>query len=270
MNTTSFSLPANTAKNRRMAMRVLLTLPALTLLLGSPMEVRGQMDDFSDGNDTANPSWTHNFGYVGSTGQSWTVADGAYRLQAPNNGLQGYGYVGSFVGLSYSDVRVSADFLSFSAPLGGAFGIGARLNSDNSLANLNGYGYAYEPFAANGLGEMVLYRINNGVDLDDLNSVQVTLDPGKDYRFILDISGTTLRGSVLELGGGLVADQTVVDSTYASGVSGVFGYSSSAVGLPASDFTVDNFVVTVPEPGAGLLFGAGAAVVFAACRRRSK
>src|SRR5687768_14020144 len=40
-------------------------------------------DDFSDGNDTANPTWHHLDGAVGSPGQSWTVTNGQYRLVDP-------------------------------------------------------------------------------------------------------------------------------------------------------------------------------------------
>jgi hypothetical protein len=264
MKTTLISLSVNTPGT--LGRRLLSAVAVATMITWGASPLQAQTDNFADGNDTLNPTWTHSSGYVGSSGQSWTVSGGVYRLQAPNNGLQSYGYVGSFVGLSYTDVRVSADFLNFSAPAGGAFGLGARLTSDNSLGVLSGYGYAYEPFASSGVGEMVLYRINNGVDLDDLGSVQLTLNPGKQYTFELDVIGTTLHGRVFEVNGGLLADQTVTDATYASGVSGVFGYSNSALGLPASDFSVDN-VVVVPEPAFGLLLGLGGIVLLRFWRR---
>ncbi|MBM3881062.1 MAG: hypothetical protein FJ387_15295 [Verrucomicrobia bacterium] len=238
---------------------------ALGLALIVAPGVLGQVDTFADGDDTANPAWTHNSGYVNSTGQSWTVAEAVYRLQAPNNGLQTYGYIGSFVGEPYTDVRVSMDFVSFLSP-GGAFGVGARLNSVNTFGNLNGYGYAYEPFADSGRGEVVLYRINNGVSLTDIGSEKVTLDPAKDYTFVLEVVGSTLHGQVFEVGGGLVAEKWATDATYASGVSGVFGYSQNP--LPASDFSVDNVQVSaIPEAHTGLLLGLGVWALWAAVRR---
>jgi hypothetical protein len=248
------------------ALRYLSALTAVCVLAGTAC---AQTDDFSDGNDTLNPMWTHNSGYVGSSGQTWTVGGGLYRLQAPNNGMSGYGYVGSFMDPIATDVQVSGFFVSFPGPgSGGAFGIGARLNGSNALGGLAGYGYAYEPFAAGGLGEMVLYRINPGVSLTDLGSQQVSLDPSKDYIFLLSINGPSLHGQVFEMPGlGLVADKTAVDATYASGVSGLFGYSQNP--LPGTDFSVDNFGVSVvPEPSVWALTGLGALGLLA--RRRSR
>src|SRR5688572_30484920 len=62
---------------------------AVTALIVAPRHVRAAIfDTFSDGNDTANPAWSHLAGYVNSTGQTWDASSGGYRLTAPNNGLQ--------------------------------------------------------------------------------------------------------------------------------------------------------------------------------------
>lgn len=239
------------------------TTMAALLILGSSL-IQAQIivsDDFSDGDDTASPAWTHLSGYVGSTGQSWFVGGGtnppnAYRLIAPNNGLSGFGFVGSYTGPSIADGRVEVDFINFAGPgANPVFGVAGRLNGNNALGGLAGYGYAYEPFAAGGLGEMVLYRINPGVTLTDLGAQQVSLDPAKDYRFVLEFSGSTIHGQVFEIGGGLVAERFATDVNFGSGFSGVLGYGQSP-GIPPADFTVDNFVV-VPEPGVSLLMGLG-------------
>ncbi len=243
---------------------------AASLVFCGERGLRAQTDDFSDGNDTENPAWTHNNAYVGSIGQTWAVEGGAYRLQAPNNSpfYAGFGYVGSLVGSPYTDVSVSADFVNFVAPAGGAFGVAARLTSDNTLGSLSGYGYAYEPFADSFKGEMVLYRIDNLAGLHDIGSHKVTLDPAKDYRFVLEIVGSDLHGQVFEVGGGMVAEQSGVDATYASGVCGVFGYSQSPV--PPTDFSADNFAaMVVPEPAVSVLLGLGAAALLAVRRFRS-
>jgi hypothetical protein len=136
----------------------------------------------------------------------------------------------------------------------------------NGLGQLTGYAYAYEPFAANGLGEMVLYRINPAVDIDDIGSQQVTLDPNKDYTFVLDIQGNVLHGQVFEIGGGLVAERFATDSTYASGFSGFVAYSQ--VPVPPVNVTWDNFRVQVPEPATSLLVVSGAGVVLLGRRGR--
>lgn len=212
-------------------------------------------DDFSDLNDTGAPAWTHLSGYVNSTGQAWDASTGQYRLTAPNNGLSTFGFIGSHVGGAYSDVLVAADIVSFVGPPAGAvFGVAARLNGNNAVGGLTGYAYAYEPFAAGGNGEMVLYRINPGVSITDLGSQQVTLDPNKDYTFSLEITGSNLHGQVWEIGGGQVADKFAVDATYASGLSGVIAYSQNPI--PPVNFTIDNFS-TVPEPWSSLLMGLG-------------
>jgi hypothetical protein len=140
------------------------------------------------------------------------------------------------------------------------------LNGNNALGGLTGYSYAYEPFAAGGLGEVVLYRVNPGVSITDIGSQQVTLDPSKDYRFILEVYGSDLHGQVWEIGGGLVAERFATDSMYASGFSGLLGYSQSPV--PPTDFTADNFVTQVPEPTAGALAGLGALAIAALRRMR--
>jgi hypothetical protein len=214
------------------------------------------IDDFSDLEDTSNPAWTHLSGYVNSTGQTWDASSGAYRMTAINNGAAALGFVGSHAGPSYSNVNVMADIVNFTGPpVGAVFGVAARLNGLNGLAQLTGYAYAYEPFAAGGTGEMVLYKINPGVSLNDLGSQQVTLDANKDYTFVLDIQGTQLHGQVFEIGGGMVAEKFATDAAYASGFSGFMAYSQNPV--PPVDVTWDNFKTQVPEPATSLLVALG-------------
>jgi hypothetical protein len=223
------------------------------------------VDDFSDLNDTANPAWTHLSGLVASSGQAWDASTGAYHLTAPNNGgatpnTGQLGFVGSYVPGTFTDVRVSADFVE--PATGAAFGVAARLNGNNNPGGLRGYAYAYEPFT-NG-GEMVLYRIVAGPSLEDLGSQQVTLDlANKDYTFVLEVIGNQLHGQVFEVGGGMVAEKIGTDSNslFASGSSGVFGYSAVVAQVP-TNFTIDNFsTADIPEPAAGALLACGAAAM---------
>jgi hypothetical protein len=209
-------------------------------------------------------------GLVGSTGQAWDASTGQYRLTAPNNGLAvgangQLGFVGSYTGPSFTDVTISADFVQ--PATGAAFGLASRLDGNNAVNQLKGYAYAYEPFAAGGLGEMVLYKIT-GASLADLGSQQVTLDlANKDYKFELQMTGNQLRGRVFEIGGGMIAERMATDanSPYASGFSGVFGYSAVNAGV-TTNFTIDNFSAAVPEPAAGLLAAMGACAM--SLRRR--
>lgn len=234
-----------------------LSLIAAVACVATPQAL-AVFDNFSDLNDTANPAWTRLSGYVNSTGQTWDASTGAYRMTALNNGAQALGFVGSHVGPSMSNVTVSADLLSFiddPVAQGGVIGVAARLNGANGVGQLTGYAYVYEPFAASGAGEMVLYRINPGVSISDIGSQQVTLDPAKDYRFVLNAQGSQLHGQVYEIGGGLVGEKFATDGTYASGFSGLIAYSQ--VPVPPVDVTWDNFSSTVPEPAAVVLLALG-------------
>jgi hypothetical protein len=177
-------------------------------------------DDFSDGNDTVNPTWHHLDGAVGSMGQSWTVTNGQYRLLDPTSmtfgstfpGIETFGFVGSYVDPEFTDSRVTVDVVDFVPPAdpnSSWFGAALRLNGDNGLPNeqtgiqLHGYTYHYEGTAADGLGEMVLGILHaDGVkDISPGGAQQVTLDDSKDYRVIFEAVGNVLHGQVFELDG---------------------------------------------------------------------
>ena len=252
-----------------------LSIAALLLTVGAPAARGSVIDHFSDLNDTADPTWAHLTGLVASTGQTWDASTGQYRMTAPNNGLSALGFVGGYAGPVFSDVNVSVDVVSFlDGPVGqGApFGVAARLNGNNALNQLRGYGLAYEPFAAGGLGEVVLYRID-GASFADLAHQQVTLDPLRDYRLVLEIIGSQLHGQVFDIAtGGMVAERLANDVAYASGFAGLFAYSQTP--LPPVDVTWDNFEArgpaAAPEPGALFLIGCGVAAMAAKHRQKRR
>jgi MYXO-CTERM domain-containing protein len=234
---------------------------ATLLVIGPPRAGAQVIDHFSDLNDTANPAWTHLDGLVASSGQTWDASTGQYRMTAQNNGFSNLGFVGSYVPQSFSDVIVSADIVSFiddAAAQGAPFGVAARLDGNNAFNTLKGYGYAYEPHAFGGQGEVVLYRIN-GASIVDLGAQPVTLDPEKDYRFVLEVTGDQLHGQVFEIGGGMVAERFATDATHASGFAGLFAYSQNPI--PPVDVTWDSFSAVVPEPAVVGLAMAGALVL---------
>ena len=210
-------------------------------------------DNFSDGNDTANPTWTHLNNAVGSTGQTWDASGGKYRMFAPGNSAMGasagYGFAGSYVEPSYTDVRVTADITEFPnvGLQGSFFGIAARLNGDNSLpvvsptgtrTMLNGYLWQYESNASGGLGEMALTVLHGGgtLDISGGGSPQVTLDNTKDYRFVLEIVGDVLRGQVFEL------------NALGNVVAQVADVSRDLVAAPAAPKNYDGDASTPDEP----------------------
>jgi hypothetical protein len=233
-----------------MAHPILRSLALTALVLGWPTCASAVVvtDDFSDMNDTADPAWTHLDGLLGSTGQSWDATTGVYRLSAPSNGFENYGFVGSQVGPEYTDVRVSVDIVEFytifAPPNGPEFvNVLARSNGDNNLLSLTGYGYGYDPVANANNGEIVLYRHDANDPANDLLAQRVTLDETKDYRFILEVIGDSIHGQAIEIGSGrIVADsfQKIANATnvYASGTSGVYAYTQSPF---STLFAVDNF-----------------------------
>ena len=246
-----------------------LSIAFILIVVWAPVARGSVIDDFSDLNDSANPTWTHLSGLVNSSGQTWDASTGQYRMTAPNNGANALGYVGSYVDTAYSDVMVSVDIVSFIQE-GAPFGVAARLNGNNGIDQLEGYGLAYEPYAAAGLGEVVLYRMK-GVSFVDLSRQQVTLDQLRDYRLILEITGSQLHGQVFDIAAGtMVAERFANDAVYANGFAGLFAFSQNP--LPQVDVTWDNFeardTTAVPEPGTALLVGFGAAAM--AVRRRLK
>ena len=225
-------------------------------------------DDFSDGTDgsagtptnptpsplnVSGPVWNRLDGLAISTGQTWDASTEAYHMTAENNGYDGYGEVGAYVATSFTDVKVTADFVSFGGPgLNPAFGVLARSNGGNGnfaddQNTLKGYGYIYEPYAAGLTGEIVFYRFVTFAEgvFDDISAQQLTLDPNKDYRFSLEIIGNQLHGQVFEIGGGTVSEAFVTDNTYTSGYSGILSISQEDPAIPGMEpspnFTVDNF-----------------------------
>jgi hypothetical protein len=238
-------------------------------------------DNFTDMEDLTNPTWTHLSGDAMSMGQTWDATTGEYRIAAPSNGVtlggNQYGFAGSYVAPSYTDVNVSADLVQPST--GVAYGVAARLNGNNAFNALQGYGYVFEQdlAAPTGTGEMVMTRIN-GLNITDIGNDgpavrMITLDPNKDYTVSLSIIGNTLYGNVTEVGGGVVAFQQKTDSAYASGFSGVFGYGARSTTLPLEfplNFTVDNFrTQEVPEPASALLTALGIGALISTRRRRA-
>jgi hypothetical protein len=272
------------ASLRRATKYLLVIVATISLVLGAaPCALAVVVtDDFSDLNDTANPVWTHLNNEAGSTDQTWDASTGQYHLVAPGNstypGIEGYGFVGSYTGPIFQDVRVTADIVDFpnTGPQGSYFAITGRLNGDNSLPSpatglpLRGYSYQYESSANSGKGEMVLNLVY-GDALKDLRSQKgpgvppeptQLLDNTKDYRFIFEVIGNVLHGQVLNLtdGGVIVAEQfrnldvepvgnidhdgnnatpEVPFVPYTEGYSGV--YAVGHVFLSAGDVTIDNF-----------------------------
>ncbi|MBP7947869.1 MAG: PEP-CTERM sorting domain-containing protein [Verrucomicrobia bacterium] len=216
-------------------------------------------DDFTDGNDTFNPTWTHSDVGLGGT-QIYDASGQNYHLSATVGGF-GFSYVGSFVE-SASDFSITFDLLDWG---GGAqkFGAYARATGIDAFLGISGYHFSYQP--DNG---QVLIRqmINANQGGNNLVSTTYLLDDLKQYQFVFNGSGNHLIGRIYEIGGPAdpVVELSADDTTFTSGLSGLLGFG---VGVP-TDFTIDNFAHVVPEPSAFALMLLGALAGWPLLRRR--
>lgn len=254
------------------------TMAAFLMILSSSA-MAATIDDFSDLNDTSNPTWTHLSAEVFSTGQTWDASTGEYRLKAPANGAtvsgQQLGFVGSFTGPISTDVIVSADIVEPTGSpgavgLGYLLGVAAHLNGSNAPTGLSGYLFAYNQSGLAGTPRIEITKLKLGAGTSVVAATPVALDlANKNYKLALSSVGNFWSGSVYEVGNPVpLATTSGLDdplspvggvAPFTSGYSGVFGLSGSIVTGPV-DVTFDNFsTADIPEPATAALvvFGAG-------------
>jgi len=260
--------------------RLLCTTVAL-LVIGASGLVAATVDNFSDLNDTVNPTWTHLNLLVGSTGQTWNASTGEYQLKAPTNGASlppagQLGWVGSITGPISTDVSVSADIVEPTGnptdiATGYLLGVLARSNGVNAVAGTTGYVFGYNQSGQPGTPRIEITKIKPGAQTAVV-AASAAIAPldflNRNYTLSLTGIGDTWTGNLFEVGNAIpIATTSGTDvnvggiAPYTSGFSGVFGLSLSLAGGPI-DVTFDNFsTADVPEPTTVLLVVLGAAML---------
>jgi hypothetical protein len=217
--------------------------------------------------------WTHLSGFALSSGQTWNASSGAYQMTAPANGYNPgtgqYGFVGSIpTGLTIANGYVQSDVVTWQGVGSfGAWGVGSRLGNLAAPLAMTGYGFVYEPYGNAGAGDIRLEWLGGTGVFNSLGASNVTLIPGNKYTLTLETTGSSIVGSLWnigQVGTSLVGQVSATDTHYASGNAGLFAITQAPI--PAVDVTFDNVLVMIPEPGSGLILGLGLAAFVAAGR----
>lgn len=220
-------------------------------------------DDFSDGNDTANPAWQHYdpIGGVTAPPATFTFPDGHYRITAPAQQAPdcdaGPARAGSFISnTDYGDFYVSADLVDFDDTVRQAFGIAARITTPG-LGTTGGYLFSWEPGSGELPGES-----NGDLDIsllvDEVATSQIETEPsglhltkGRSYRFVFMGNANNFEARVYELPDIttplIILPGTDPDNTYPGGLVGLISASNGDCAAGA-DATWDNFLATTAEP----------------------
>jgi hypothetical protein len=180
----------------------------------------------------------------------------AYELMqagVPANNPGGPARMGSSVtGQTFGDLDEAVDVVNFNPSLGQAFGLGLRVQKIG-LGTTSGYALEYTTPSgeATPTGEFTFTRVTDEVPTDIGTVVNLTLQAGHTYRFVLQAVGSTLTGQLFDLSNPNTPLATVAatDSTYATGAAGVIVASPLPGSTSGIDVTFDNLQgQSVPEP----------------------
>ncbi len=228
-----------------------LVTASLLMVFAAPSPVPAQSDDFNDGDDAGwvrlDPISMYFEATLGvpNPQNTWTVADGKYRLQSaptPNTQL-GQGRVLSLRTEVYSDFHLEVDLVDWDATKTNALALCARIGTPGPTTT-RGYLFGY----ISGQNYLDLVRLQNeGTrSIPDVVRFPITLTPGRGYRMTFTGRGAQLTGRVFELTDldNPIAEVTGTDSTYADGTAGLAVFPLAASVLGVGDGTFDNFAAT--------------------------
>lgn len=234
-------------------------LPISLLIAASPFASAAItiIDDFNDGNDTG---WTHKSSVPGKSGAFAFPGGNTYQITAPAAG-------GTFGPARTGSVHLDQTYTSFyqqvdivdrdPTNMSATAGLVAR-GASFGLQTTDGY-----LLTLTAGGAFTLYRVDNESPTS-LVGQTVALSPTADYRMIFTGDGSTLTGQLFNLSNlsRVIATVNFTDTTYSSGVSGLYVFDGSAAGISSATATFDNYVSAdsasaVPESSTFSAFGIG-------------
>jgi len=229
-----------------------------SLLAASPAGAVTFSDNFNSGTDAG---WTRYqplspFG----AGGTYTFPGGnTYRIAAaasPNPGVLGPARAGSFrTTNTYTDFDMSVDIVDYdSSQSNMVIGLIGRAASPG-LQTTDGYALIV------GAGQLSIQVIDNEAPTAVVVGVPLTYNPATQYRAFFHAVGTTLSAEIYDINNLAtpLASISGTDTTYSSGINGVFVFANTTNAGATARATFDNYFTAdaIPEPAAAGLAGLG-------------
>lgn len=176
----------------------------------------------------------------------------AYRLQSPAPPVDAAGPARSFTYLPevLTDFVAAVDVIDWDNTVNQAFGFLFRAENIG-LGQTTGYVLNYDPNQASGArGQIQMNIVTGEVDAGTIGAADLSLQPGRDYRFVLMAEGTNFDGYVYDLSDLTrpIIHWVATDTLYSQGRIGLFNfYRGSGITNPETaiaDTTFDNFTVS--------------------------
>ena len=212
-----------------------------------PLGAWAQVDDFDDGNADG---WTElvPLSAVGGTGLFSFPGGNTYRMQAsasPDEDAFGQARIGALrTEVEYGEFYQFVDVVGYDQALDQNIGMLARVTNPGA-GTLNGYGVTYNP-----TDQAIFLTVITGELGPNIGDAEVPLAPGVPVRLVFQGKGDSLKFEVFALSdlSTAVASIEVDDSTWTTGVSGLFAVTDGADPALPTDCTFDNYFAAEREP----------------------
>lgn len=223
-------------------------VPVLSFLLvyQSPLLI-AQTDNFDDGNSTG---WTEVdvLAAVGAAGSFSFPGGNTYRMQgatSPNQAALGPSRIGALrADVTYTDFYQSIDIVDYDESLDQNIGMLARVK-DPGLGTLDGYSFTFNP-----TDQRMFFTVITDEGGPNLVDEEVPLDPGTPVRLVFQGTGDVFTCKLFDLSDLTtpVVTMETTDSTWTTGISGIFVVTDRNDPANSTDCTFDNYFAAAEEP----------------------